>query len=134
MGDPRLNAPGYISPLPLASRGLELHAGKATLKTADIPLSQFSAIVREADEADEIDSVRGREEAVFVWMDREAQIGDFFVDELPLILRRSAIFAEEEKIIDVADVAAHADFVFHEMVERIQVDVCEELACEIPDR
>jgi hypothetical protein len=61
---------------------------------------------------------------------RIQKLPDFFATS-PQI---AATFRKQQKVIDVADVSLDPQFMFHKLIQGIQVNVGKELARQIPDR
>ena len=66
-------------------------------------------------------------------MQRQPPPGEISRDPLPPILEHRRVVLEQREIVDVAQIALWPQHFGAEMIEAIQVDIGEELACQIAD-
>lgn len=85
-------------------------------------------------ESEECDSLLERCDAGFVRVEFELKRLEECVDLILVALERSFFLVEYEEVVDIADVTLRFECVFHVLVEFVEVDVGEELACPVPER
>jgi hypothetical protein len=61
-------------------------------------------------------------------MDRQAQFFEACPHLVAPVSNLRAALPEQDEIVDVTNVAAHSQFLFHEMVKSVEVDIGQELA------
>ena len=109
------------------------HLAQAARNARDA-LAQQTTVCWEDQETEERHAVGGAIDDALALMQRETQPVQKPPDRLAEFDQTLAIIAEENKVIAISNVAANAEFLFHEMVEGIEIDVREELAGQIADR
>lgn len=90
-------------------------------------------VIRPDDVAEKWDASGGSCEPLFVGMDGEAIRGKALADLAGKLTKRVAVGTDDHHVIDVADIPAHAQRLLHPVIEVVEVDVGEKLACEISD-
>ena len=111
---------------------LALHPAHPAAEAADVLLSQ-EPMRREDPVTEEPDSVPGRENDALVRMDAEPQLFEESADLVADLVQPPLVVGEDQEVVDVADIAQPQP-VGDEVVQRVEVDIGEELAGLVAQR
>ncbi len=109
-----------------------LHPSHAATEAVDVLLDQ-QPVRREDPVTQKADALVAREHDTLVPVDLEPEAFEELADLVPNLVETPLVVGEDEEIIDVADVA-QPEPVGDEVVERVEVDVGEELAGLVAQR
>jgi hypothetical protein len=104
------------------------------LETPHAAGTQLHPPVRPHHKAAKVHALRRAAQPVFVRVDFH-QAGSQILAALPAPpVECGAIRAKEDEVIHIAHLSRHAQFLLHEVIEAIQVNVGEKLAGQVADR
>ena len=113
-------------------RIIPLHPPHPATEPPDVLLGQ-QAVRRQDPVAEEPDAVLDREDHALLRVKPQPQANQKVPDPFPHVGQVPLVVGEHQEIIDVADVALDPQPVLDEVIERVEVDVGEELAGLVAD-
>jgi hypothetical protein len=111
---------------------ISLHLPNPAQETPDVLPGQ-QAVCRENPVAEESYALLDREDDVLRRMQTQTQANQEVSDLFSHFGQMPFLLGEHQKIIDVADVALDSQPVLDEVIERVQIDVCEKLVGLVAD-